>query len=69
MKVLIIILVFAGAALIDIPGLIKKKQWKELITASSLLFIGFVLSLLQVIGVKLPNPNKGITFLINFLKP
>ena len=67
MKILMLILIFSGAALIDIPGLLKNKQWGELITASSLLAIGFVLSLLLIIGVKIPNPNKGIQKLIESL--
>jgi len=67
MKVLMLILIFSGAALIDIPGLFRNKQWGELITASILLAIGFVLSLLLIIGVKIPNPNKGIEKLIESL--
>lgn len=67
MKILMLILIFSGAALIDIPRLFRNKQWGELITASSLLAIGFVLSLLLMIEVKIPNPNKGIQKLIELL--
>ncbi|HBW35228.1 hypothetical protein [Desulfosporosinus sp. BICA1-9] len=67
MKVLVLILVFTGIALLEIPGLLKKKQWAELITSSVLLGIGFLLSLLQTVGVKVPNPNKGIEFLIKLV--
>lgn len=67
MKVLLLILVFTVIALLEIPGLLKQKQWAELITSSVLLSIGFLLSLLQTVGVKVPNPNKGIEFLIKLV--
>lgn len=46
------------------PALIKLKMWRELTAISVLLGIGFVLSLLQLIGVKIPSPNQWIIFLI-----
>lgn len=64
MKVVILILIFSVLALIQAPGLIRKKQWGELTTVSVMFAIGFTLSLLIAIGVKVPNPNKGIEFLI-----
>jgi len=67
MKILILVLLFAGLALIAIPKLMRKKQWPELITSSVLLSIGFLLSLLQIIGVDVPNPNKGIENLIKMI--
>ncbi|MEA4902969.1 hypothetical protein [Desulfitobacterium sp.] len=69
MKVFVLLLVFALIALLEIPKLIRKKEWPELITFSILLTIGFILSFLQVIGVELPNPNKGIEKLIKLLTP
>lgn len=67
MKVFVLLLLFAIIAFFEIPGLIRKKQWPELITSSVLLTIGFILSFLQVIGVDVPNPNKGIEYLIKLL--
>lgn len=67
MKVLVLILVFICIALLEIPGLLKKKQWAELVASSTLLGIGFLLSLLQTIGVKVPNPNNGIEYLIKLV--
>lgn len=66
MKILALILIFTIIALFEFPGLVKKKEWRELITSSVLLAIGFMLSFLQVIGVKVPNPNKGIEALVKF---
>lgn len=67
MKIIVLILAFSVLALIEIPKLLRKKQWPELITSSVLLSIGFLLSLLQIIGVDVPNPNKGIESLIKML--
>lgn len=69
MKVFVLLLVFALIILLEIPGLVRKKEWPELITFSILLTIGFILSFLQVIGVEVPNPNKGIGNLIKLLTP
>lgn len=66
MKVLSVIIVFVVIGLIQTPELVRKKQWPELIASSLLLSLGFLLSFLQVIGVKLPNPNKGIEAIIRF---
>ena len=69
MKVFVLLLLFAIIALLEIPGLMRKKEWPELIAFSILLTIGFLLSFLQVIGVEDPNPNKGIAYLIKLLTP
>ena len=69
MKVFVLLLLFAIIALLEIPGLMRKKEWPELIAFSILLTIGFLLSFLQVIGVEVPNPNKGIAYLIKLLTP
>lgn len=67
MKIFVLLLVFSAIGLYEIPGLMRKKEWPELITSSVLLAIGFTLSFLQVIGVDVPNPNKGIEYLIKLL--
>lgn len=54
MKVILLILVFMGIVLIQAPGLVRKKQWRELILSSVLLAFGFLLSLLRVVGVLNP---------------
>jgi hypothetical protein len=50
-------------------GIVKKKYWMEILVFASLLLIGFCLSLLQIIGIKIPNPGSGIGNLIKlFIK-
>ena len=59
-----LIFIFILIIFFEIPGLIRRKLWRELAAFSVFLTIGFVLSFLQVIGVKIPSPNDGITFLV-----
>ncbi|MDK2822481.1 MAG: hypothetical protein PWQ67_868 [Clostridia bacterium] len=67
MKILLII-AFIGIALFEVPGLIQRKYWRELIFFLILLLLAFILSFLQVIGIKIPSPIKGIEFLVKYLK-
>lgn len=62
--IVLVISVFIIIAWLHIPILIKQKLCRELAAFSVLLGIGFVLSLLQVIGIKIPSPNKGIMILV-----
>ena len=67
MKVFLLLLTFAGIVYYEVPGLIHRKQWRELAAFAGLLSLGFILSLLQIIGVKLPNPTTGIIFLVKHI--
>jgi hypothetical protein len=58
--VLALIIVTVLSSLVDLPALLKKKYHKELFVVVSLFSIGFILNILLIIGVKLPNPNKLI---------
>ena len=64
-----IILLVIGFALVcfrEIPGLILHKYWKELFVFSVLLGAAFILSLLLVLGVELPQVTTVITdFFLN----
>ncbi|RJX28958.1 MAG: hypothetical protein C4554_01660 [Dethiobacter sp.] len=63
--IILLIMVFTGVALFEVPGLIRKKYWRELIVFSFFLLLAFIMTLLQIIGVKIPSPVKGI---LNLLK-
>lgn len=54
------IMLFTGIILIQIPGLIRKKFWPELVVSGILLLIGFVVSLLLALGFSLPFVSDGI---------
>jgi len=62
-----VIIVYIMIALIQMPSLIRQKLWRELATFLVLLGIGFILSLLQVIGVRIPSPNQGILILAEII--
>lgn len=47
-------------ALMVLPALLKKQDPKELFVVVSLFSIGFILNILLILGIKLPNPNKLI---------
>lgn len=70
MYIILLFLGFGGIVLFEAPGLIYQKYWRELIFFFLFLGLAFTLSLLAVIGIKLPSPaeitEKIVTF---FLKP
>lgn len=61
--IFLLIAVFAGIVLFEVPDLIRKKYWRELVVFFLLLSFAFVLSLLQTIGVKIPILYSGIEYL------
>jgi hypothetical protein len=46
--------VFLIIALLEVPGLVKKQYWRELIVFGFFLSIGLILSMLLTLGVKFP---------------
>ncbi|MBZ4687522.1 MAG: hypothetical protein PWQ96_1356 [Clostridia bacterium] len=63
----LLIIAFIGIALFEIPDLIQRKRWRELLVFLVFLLFAFIVSLLQVLEIKLPNPVKGIEFLVKYL--
>ena len=61
--VLVLILVFLVIIALEVPGLVRKKMWRELVAFSILLVIGMVFSFGQALGYEMPNPNKGIEYM------
>ncbi|MEZ4357813.1 MAG: hypothetical protein R2876_04190 [Eubacteriales bacterium] len=64
MNVIWCILVYIGVAAICIPSILKKKHWIEIVAVFVMLTLGVVLSVLQILDVHIPNPNKGIAAII-----
>jgi hypothetical protein len=62
--VFLIVFVFIIVALLQIPVLIKKKYWRELIAFSVLYIVAFGLSMLYVLGVQIPSPMPAIKYVI-----
>lgn len=61
--ILLLFIIFIGVILFEVPGLVRKKYWRELTFFSLFLLVAFTLALLQVIGVKIPSPFNGINYL------
>ncbi len=58
--IILLLILFAGIILLEAPGLVKKKMWRELAAFAAYLAIGMALSIPQVLGIRLPNPSKAI---------
>ncbi len=54
MTKLLVLMIFAAIGIIEIPGLVKKKYWKELSAFLVLLGLGLMLIVLIWFGVKIP---------------
>jgi len=62
-RVVLLILAYAAIIAYEMPGTIRRKERGELALFIALVVLAFTLSLLQAIGVPVPNPAKGIEFL------
>lgn len=56
----LLLLMFIAVILFEVPGLVKKKMWRELVAFSGYLLLGMVLSIPQVLGIKILNPSTYI---------
>jgi hypothetical protein len=50
-----------------VPGLIRKKYWWELAVFSFLISLAFVISLLQFLNIKIPNPVRDTQYFVRDL--
>jgi len=59
----LLLLIFAYIIIVNLPGLIKRKEWKELAAFSLLYVIAFALGLMYVLDIPIPSPMKGLQHL------
>lgn len=64
MEVLLLIVPFVAIVLYETPEMIREKRWHDLAIFSAITLFGFIVSLLQVIGIKIPNPLKYIKLIL-----
>jgi len=57
---ILLILIYGFIIIVNVPGLIKRKEWKELIAFSVLYVIAFALGLMYVLDIPIPSPMKGL---------
>lgn len=60
MVIILLSVIFIGIIAFEVPGLIRKKMWRELAAFFILLVLGMVYSYGQVLDLPLPNPTSGI---------
>jgi len=58
------LLIYAFIIVLSVPGLIKRKEWRELTVFSVLYIIAFALGLMYVLDKHIPSPMKGLQYLI-----
>lgn len=61
---ILLLLIYAYILIANVPGLIKRKEWKELIVLSIFYVIAFGLGIMYVLGIPVPSPMKGLQHLI-----
>ncbi len=59
-----LLLIYVFIFIINVPGLIKRKEWRDLTAFSILYVIAFALGLLYVLDIPIPSPMKGLQHLI-----
>ncbi|HHV62717.1 MAG TPA: hypothetical protein GXX51_08790 [Firmicutes bacterium] len=60
MSVVLLVISFIAIVAYEAPDIIRERQWGELALFIVLVLLGFTISLLQAIGMPVPNPVKGI---------
>lgn len=58
--IVLLVMIFIGIILFEVPNLVRKKMWRELTAFSLFMAIGMALSIPQAFNIKLPNPTKAI---------
>ena len=62
--IFLLVIIFIIIGIVDLPKLIKKKQWYDLSVFSIFFLFAFTTALLQTLGVPIPSPVKGAEFVI-----
>lgn len=65
--VLLLIIIFIGIILFDVPEMIRNGYWHEFKIYSIFLAAAFTMSLLYIIGIPIPNPVKGMEYVVKDL--
>ena len=61
---LLVIGIFSLIAFTEIPSLVQKKLWRELVVFSLLFILAFTVCVLHTAGVNVPSPMRGIKYFI-----
>mgnify|MGYP001335284802 CR=1 FL=1 len=59
--------VFAVILFLEVPGMVKKRQWRELTVYSVLMAIALVISAMYILDLDVPNPVKNTQYYVQSL--
>ncbi|NBJ15499.1 MAG: hypothetical protein FNP40_07960 [Dehalobacter sp. 4CP] len=62
--IFLLTITFVAIGLFEVPALVRNKHWRELTVFSAFFVFAFILAILQAVDVNIPNPIKGIEYLI-----
>ncbi|MDT3698026.1 MAG: hypothetical protein RO469_01250 [Thermincola sp.] len=65
--IFLLITVFTGIALFEVPRLIRKKYWRELGVFAFFLLAAFMLTMLQTLGIRFPPLLKVLAYVFKDL--
>ncbi|MGB9803624.1 hypothetical protein [Desulfofundulus sp.] len=60
MEVALLVVIFILIIALQVPPLVKKKMWRELVAFSVLLLIGMIYSFGLALKIPLPNPARAV---------
>jgi hypothetical protein len=65
--IFLLIAVFICIILYEVPELIRNKYWRELTVVSFLISIAFIISLMQILKIEIPNPVRDTQYFVKDL--
>lgn len=60
MNFFLVLMGFAGIAVINLPGMVKNKQWRDIAVYSAVFLLIFTFGVLLSLDAKVPSPIKAI---------
>ncbi len=65
--IFLLVCAFAFLIWLEVPGMIRKKSWRELIAYSVILSVAFVICVLEILNIQIPNPIKDTQYWVKGL--
>ena len=65
--IFLLIAVFAVIVFLEVPKMVKKKQWRELTVYSVLMAIAIVISVMYTLDLYVPDPVKNTQYYVHSL--
>lgn len=63
----LLLLIYIFIALLQVPGLIKKKYWRELAAFSIFYMTALIMGVLYVLDIHIPSPMKAERYIVEDL--